>query len=240
MTSPWMLHCLLFNKMSRSTSLFVAGGQATVERAGEARAAVMAGAAGAAMVEVEDSVVAAAMVEVEDSVVAAAMVEVEDSVVAALVAARVKWYISTAISTAVLVPGDSATVVRASESSDCVGGRNRSASFRESSAASHIAIASALASATSAGPAACMPPRGLIAIGRSTVSHGGGGDVCGGDGGARWIAVVCVVRIAKVPAIAKVAETTSTAYPPGGAGGGEGGGGEGGGQGSGEGGIHGV
>ena len=26
MTSPWMLHCLLFNKMSRSTSLFVAGG----------------------------------------------------------------------------------------------------------------------------------------------------------------------------------------------------------------------
>ena len=211
-----------------------------MERAGEARAAVMAGAAGAAMVEVEDSVVAAAMVEVEDSVVAAAMVEVEDSVVAALVAARVKWYISTAISTAVLVPGDSATVVRASESSDCVGGRNRSASLRESSAASHISIASALASATSAGPAACMPPRGLIAIGRSTVSHGGGGDVCGGDGGARWIAVVCVVRIAKVPAIAKVAETTSTAYPPGGAGGGEGGGGEGGGQGSGEGGIHGV
>ena len=225
-----------------------------MERAGEARAAVMAGAAGAAMVEVEDSVVAAAMVEVEDSVVAAAMVEVEDSVVAAamvevedsvvaaLVAARVKWYISTAISTAVLVPGDSATAVRASESSDCVGGRNRSASFRESSAASHIAIASALASATSAGPAACMPPRGLIAIGRSTVSesHGGGGDVCGGDGGARWIAVVCVVRIAKVPAIAKVAETTSTAYPPGGAGGGEGGGGEGGGQGCGEGGIHGV
>ena len=98
--------------MSRSTSLFVAGGQATVERAGEARAAVMAGAAGAAMVAM------VAMVEVEDSVVAAAMVEVEDSVVAALVAARVKWYISTAISTAVLVPGDSATVVRASESSD--------------------------------------------------------------------------------------------------------------------------
>ena len=101
--------------MSRSSSLFVVGGQATVERAGEARAAVMAG---AAMVEVEDSLVAAALVEVEDSVVAAAMVEVEDSVVAALVAARVKWYISTAISTAVLVPGDSATVVRASESSD--------------------------------------------------------------------------------------------------------------------------
>ena len=42
MRSPWMLHSLLFNKMSRSASLFVVGsgeggvgkgGQATLERA---------------------------------------------------------------------------------------------------------------------------------------------------------------------------------------------------------------
>ena len=108
MRSPWMLHSLLFNKMSRSASLFVVGsgeggvgkgGQATVESAGEARAAAMAG---------------AAMMEVEDSLVAAAMVEVEDSVVAA----RIKRYVSIATSTAVLVWGDSATIVRASASSD--------------------------------------------------------------------------------------------------------------------------